>query len=171
MTDHTSSETEAGMPTNESVSAPSWVARHELPLFFALTFVLSWLFWPFTLLNSDSSPLVPFGPLLAAVAVATLAGGRRQLLELLRQLTRWRVHTTWYVIALSAPFVLIGLAGAVTVLAGAPAPRVEVYADWAALPFTLLSTMLTIGLFEEPSCVASRSPGCSAPTAPCGPRS
>ena len=76
-------------------AGPLGVARHELPVFFALTFVLSWLFWPFTLLNPDSSPLVPFGPLLAAVEVTALAGGRRAALALLRQLTRWRVHAIW----------------------------------------------------------------------------
>jgi hypothetical protein len=119
-------------------------------VFFVLTFVLSWLFWPLTLLNPDSSPLVPFGPLLAAVAVTALAGGRRQALALLRQLTRWRVHAIWYVIAVGGPFVLIGLAAAVTVMTGAPGPRVEVYAGLPALPFTLLSTMLTVGLLEEP---------------------
>jgi hypothetical protein len=134
---------------NESGRRPNWVVRHELPIFFALTFVLSWLFWPFMLLNPDSSPLVPFGPLLAAVAVAALAGGRRQVLELLRQLTHWRVHAIWYVIALGTPLVLIGLAGAITITAGAPAPGPEAFADWAALPFTLLSTMVIVGLFEE----------------------
>jgi uncharacterized protein len=68
---------------------------------------------------------VPFGPLLAAIAVTALAGGRRQVLQLLRQLTRWRVHAIWYVIALGVPFVLIGLAAAIAVMAGTSAPRVE----------------------------------------------
>jgi hypothetical protein len=78
MTDQIPEERGASVST---VRRPTWVARHELPVFFALTFVLSWLFWPFTLLNPDSSPLVPFGPLLAAVAVTALAGGRRQVLD------------------------------------------------------------------------------------------
>ena len=54
-------------------------------------------------LESASSPLVPFGPLIAAVVVSLLAGGRKELWALLRQLTRWRLHPIWYVIALLRP--------------------------------------------------------------------
>jgi hypothetical protein len=118
MTDQTPDEGGASKSANGSVRRHGWVARHELPVFFTLTFVLSWLFWPFTLLNPDSSPLVPFGPLLAPVAVTALAGGPGQVFALLRQLTRWRVHAIWYVIAVGAPLALIGLAAAITVIAG-----------------------------------------------------
>jgi membrane protease YdiL (CAAX protease family) len=51
------------LPPNEPRRRSSWVSRHDLPLFVVLTFVLSWLFWPFVLVNPGSSPLVPFGPL------------------------------------------------------------------------------------------------------------
>lgn len=77
MTDQTPEQREA---SGSIVHQPTWVARHELPVFFALTFLLSWLFWPFTVLNPDSSPLVPFGPLLAAITVTALTGGRRHVL-------------------------------------------------------------------------------------------
>jgi len=34
--------------------------------------------------------------------VSTLAGGTRQLRDLLGQLTRWRVHRVWYLIVIVA---------------------------------------------------------------------
>ena len=68
MTDQIPEERGASVST---VRWPTWVARHELPVFFALTFVLSWLFWPFTLLNSDSSP--------AGRRAAQTPGSRRHL--------------------------------------------------------------------------------------------
>src|SRR5215212_8881274 len=57
--------------TSQRVSG-NWIARHDLLLYFILAYVLSWAVWPLVLVNPESSPLVPFGPLLAAVVVALL---------------------------------------------------------------------------------------------------
>src|SRR5215207_4900118 len=111
--------------TSQRVSG-NWVAGHDLLLYFLLAYVLSWAIWPLVLVNPQSSPLVPFGPLIAAVIVALLAGGLRQLL-------RWRVHPTGYVIALLGPFVLAAGAAALTVATGAPAPNVGAYTDWLGI--------------------------------------
>jgi hypothetical protein len=45
-----------------TVGRRGWVHRHDLPLFFVLAFLLSWLAWPLVILNPESSPLLPFGP-------------------------------------------------------------------------------------------------------------
>ena len=54
------------MRNNAAVTAGrrGWVHRHDLPLFFVLAFLLSWLAWPLVILNPESSPLLPFGPLM-----------------------------------------------------------------------------------------------------------
>ena len=51
-----------------------------------LAFGLSWWTWPLVAVNPDSSPMVPFGPLVAAVIAAALTGGRRELGRLVTQL-------------------------------------------------------------------------------------
>ena len=135
--------------TGNSAPLPNWFARHDLALFFVLAFVLSWLAWPAVLSNPDSSPLVPFGPALAAVTVTALAGGAKHVLYLLRQLGRWRVHPGWYAIAVGVPFALTGLAVILGVVAGAPAPDMETYEGWYQLPASLLITLLIVGCFEE----------------------
>jgi membrane protease YdiL (CAAX protease family) len=127
----------------------NWAARHDLLLYFALAYLLSWALWPLVILNPTSSPLVPFGPLIAAVVVSLLAGGRRELWALVRQLARWRVHPIWYVIGLLGPFVMAGVAAALAVAAGAPMLRSGAYADVRAVVFTFLSTVIIVGLFEE----------------------
>ena len=76
-----------------------WAARHEVALYLVLAYLISWSIWPLVLINPDSSPLVPFGPGLAAVIVASVAGGRRELFGLLRQLGRWRASPGWYGVA------------------------------------------------------------------------
>jgi uncharacterized protein len=127
----------------------NWVARHDLLLYFILAYVLSWAIWPLVLANPESSPLVPFGPLIAAVVVALLAGGWTELRALLGQLLRWRVHPTWYVMALLGPFVLAAVTAALTVATGAPAPNIGAYTDWLGIGVALLSTIIIVGLFEE----------------------
>ena len=131
------------------MSVRSWTTRHELGLFFLLAFVLSWALWPLVLLNADSSPLVPFGPLGAALLVSALSGGWRAVAALMRQLGHWRVHPLWYAVALVGPFLLTALAGAVTVAAGAPSPGLGVYSDWWGVVSTLVATAVIIGVFEE----------------------
>ena len=133
-----------------STTAPgNWAARHDLLLFFVLAYLLSWALWPLVILNPTSSPLVPFGPLIAAVVVSLLAGGRKELWALLKQLTRWRVHPIWYAIALVGPFAMAVATMALAVALGAPISRSGAYADLGAVAYTLLSTMIIVGLFEE----------------------
>jgi uncharacterized protein len=138
-----------GPDTSSQKMSGNWIARHDLLLYFVLAYLLSWAIWPLVILDPESSPLVPFGPLIAAVIVALLAGGLRELRALLGQLLRWRVHPIWYVIALLGPFVLAAGAAALTVATGAPAPSTEAYTDWLGIAVALLSTIIIVGLFEE----------------------
>ena len=102
-----------------------WAGRHEVALYLVLAFLISWSIWPLGLVNPDSSPLVPFGPGLAAVIVALVAGGRRELIDLLRQLGRWRVSPGWYGVALAVPLGVAAAALGAAMIAGAQAPHWE----------------------------------------------
>lgn len=125
-----------------------WTARHEIVLYLALAYVISWSIWPLVLLNPESSPLVPFGPGLAAVLVAFMAGGRPGLFGLLRQLGRWRVNPAWYGVALGVPLAVPGLALAAAVIAGAPVPRWEP-SDVLQVAGSMVVTVIIVGIFEE----------------------
>jgi membrane protease YdiL (CAAX protease family) len=128
----------------------SWIARHQLTAYLVLAFALSWSVWPLVLLNPTSSPMVPFGPALAALTVTALVGGRTAVLRLLGQLTRWRLGARWYLAALS-PFAITALVGLLAVGAGAPVPSLDDLSTWpTAVPTVFLSTVLIVGLFEEP---------------------
>jgi uncharacterized protein len=136
-------------PVTNRPEPGNWAARHDLVLYFTLAYLLSWILWPLVILNPTSSPLVPFGPLIAAVIVSLLAGGRKELWALLRQLTRWRVHPIWYLIALLGPFVMAGLAAALAVATGSSMRRTGAYTDVGAIGYTFLSIIIIVGLFEE----------------------
>lgn len=127
----------------------AWTARQKLSLFFGLAFAISWWVWPLTLLNPDSSPMVPFGPALAALVVASLSGGKEGLLRLVRQLARWRVPVRWYVVTLALPCLMVLASAALTVAGGAPAPGLGPNPGWFMLIGTFASTLVIVGLFEE----------------------
>ena len=125
-----------------------WVGRHEVALFLVLAYVISWSIWPLVLVNPDSSPLVPFGPGLAAVIVASVAGGRRGLFALLRQLGYWRVSPGWYGVAMGVPLIVAAAALGAAVITGAQVPRWEP-SDVLQVAGSLIVTVVVVGLFEE----------------------
>lgn len=136
------------MNQHEGQPSRAWLSRHEVALYLVLAYGISWSIWPLLLLNPESSPLVPFGPGLAAVLVAFMAGGRRDLIALLRQLGRWRVDARWYGVAVGVPLAIPAAALGAAVIAGAPVPRWEL-SDVLQVAGTLLVTLVIVGLFEE----------------------
>ena len=126
----------------------AWSRRHDLALYVGLAFLISWATWPLVALNPNSSPLVPFGPLLAASAVALLTGGARELRRLMAQLGRWRQPPLWYAIALAGPPALTFMAAALAVALGAH-PSAASTPDWPGVLGSFLTTLVLVGLFEE----------------------
>ena len=89
--------------------------RFQLPLFFLLSFIISWAVWApqaagalgiTGLAIPPDSPLNLFavwGPALAAIIVAALTAGRAGLRRLLGSLGQWRVGIQWYLFILLFP--------------------------------------------------------------------
>ncbi|HWM02356.1 MAG TPA: type II CAAX endopeptidase family protein [Actinophytocola sp.] len=128
---------------------PRWTPGRQLVGFVVLAAALSWWPWPLTALNPSSTSMVPVGPTLAAIIVAALAGGRRELLALLHQLVRWRVHIRWYAVALVGPVVLIGLTVLATVALGATADTTAGLPGWTALITAFVVRTLVGGALGE----------------------
>lgn len=136
-------------PEPPADAAGTWPVRRRLTLFFILAFLISWLIWPLTLLNPESSPMAPFGPAVAAVLVAVFSEGKEGLLRLLRRLGRWRMPWRWYLVAFGLPCVLVAAAAVLTVAGGAPAPDLGPNPGWFMLAGTFAATLVMVGLFEE----------------------
>jgi uncharacterized protein len=134
--------------------------RHQgtgrgLALFFVLSLTISWLIWvpqaAATLglhvltipLNSPLMLVAVWGPGLAAVLVALLAGGRTGLRSLFRPLRRWRVGAKWYLLVLLFPAMIWSLGRIVDMIRGADyvlRSPAEVFGPQQAvmLPFLIL---------------------------------
>lgn len=76
--------------------------RHPLVAFFVLAYALSW--WPALITEG----LNPFGPLMAAVVVSAVVGGRPELRNWWRRVRRTGGGIGWYALAVVLPFGYFG---------------------------------------------------------------
>jgi uncharacterized protein len=98
------------------------VKRHPLVTFFALAYGLSWGNFFLSAAWPGFPFLYPFGPLLAAIIVASVTEGLDGLKDLLSRCLRWRVGFKWYAAALFVPIGIALTATALNILLGAPMP-------------------------------------------------
>ena len=122
------------MNTSESI-----FTKYELPLFFLLTYLLSWWIVPFL-----QGGMLAQGPAFAAVIIIALTVGRQGLREFWGRVTHWRAGW-WYIIG---PAIIIGYQGAafgINLLLGATVTELP------RLPSTgtFLQLLLLGGLWEE----------------------
>jgi CAAX protease family protein len=92
------------------------VNNRRLLLYFALTYLISWLLWLPLLASSHNwfpaeAPFILYylgavGPALAAVILVWLDHGKEGVWSLLRHLVLWRASVKWYLVALLLPAVV-----------------------------------------------------------------
>jgi membrane protease YdiL (CAAX protease family) len=132
----------------------NWLKRNEIAVFLFLSFALSWFIWPLTLLNPDSTPMLPWGPLFSALIVLGLTRGWAGIKSLLADMFRWRVGARWYAFAFLVPIGITFAAVFLNAAMGAPAPPASAFAVSELLPLIpgLVITTLIAGPFtEEPA--------------------
>ena len=96
--------------------------RWPITTFYLLTLAITW-----------PMGLLPPGVSIAAIAVAALIDGRREVGALLRRVTVWRVGVRWYLIALLGPACLLAVSAWVNVLMGAQIASEGPLVDWLEL--------------------------------------
>jgi membrane protease YdiL (CAAX protease family) len=106
--------------------------RHPLVTYFVLAYAISWAFW--LPLAASSHGLIPvrlpavvfynlaaLGPLLAAIIVSGIEGGKPAIRALLGKLLKWRVGVRWYLASLLGyPALCLAGTGLDVLLGGAP---------------------------------------------------
>ncbi|MBK9714850.1 MAG: CPBP family intramembrane metalloprotease [Kouleothrix sp.] len=120
----------------DQIQAPArgatWLQRHPLLAFFALTFGMT---WPFLIADALGSrgllpfrvpllvmPLVGYMPSFAALIVVGATAGRPEMRALLSRLLIWRVGLRWYAVAIAGPAVVsLGASALANLIGGAPA--------------------------------------------------
>jgi membrane protease YdiL (CAAX protease family) len=126
----------------------SLVKQYPLASFLILTYLLSWWAWPVYLANPGFPlPLLPAGPMLAALVITAVSDGRSGLKDLLSRTFRWRVNWRWYAVALFLPLALRLAAFGLNILLGAPTNFPPI--AWAAVLVEVPFLLILIGFGEE----------------------
>ena len=125
--------------------------RHPLGTFFGLTFALTWAAMVTWLRGGgEDIPWFTFGPMVTALIVTALVGGKDGLKALLRRQVQWRVSIGWYVVAIGLPIALELVTVALNVALGAHAPAWEGMRPWPTiLGMTALYMVFSGPLGEE----------------------
>jgi membrane protease YdiL (CAAX protease family) len=128
---------------------PLGVSR-PLIVFFGLAFGLSWGNAALTAASPSIPFLFPYGPLVAALIVASATAGRAGLKELARRCLRWRVGPRWYAAAILVPVAIAFGAVGLNLLLGATVPRPDQLGQWYR-PFLQLPEVLVDAPLGEES--------------------
>ena len=142
----------------------AFVTRHPVRTYFALAFAVSWAGVLFVVgpggIPTTIEHLMTIGPamyvaMLAGPSVAgllmtSLVSGRAGLREVLARLLTWRVGGRWYAVALlTAPFLVMAVSLALSLLSPEFLPAVFMTNDKAPLLLSGLAAGLIVGIFEE----------------------
>ena len=142
----------------------AFVTRHPVRIYFALAFAVSWAGVLFVVgpggIPTTVEHLMTIGPamyvaMLAGPSVAgllmtSLVSGRAGLREVLARLLKWRVGWRWYAVALlTAPFLVMTVSLALSVLSAEFLPAIFMTNDKAPLLLSGLAAGLIVGIFEE----------------------
>jgi membrane protease YdiL (CAAX protease family) len=122
-----------------------FIKRHPLFSFFVIAYLFAWLGWTvpdrlYTGTTLSGVLTIPFllmipGPLLGAIIVTAITGGKAGIMALLRKFTIWRVGWVWWAVALLVGPVVGLTAAYLNVWFGAPDPTAILI---SGLPGTLL---------------------------------
>ena len=138
-------------PTSaEPAGQQSWFNRHRLLAFFCLAYLLSWYPWVIALTRGTTTGPNPLGPLVAALIMAALAGGKPEVKELLARIGRVRVGWRWYGFVFGLPILLCLVATAITLWVSGSHATLPAAEKWRELPERFIFILLFIGLGEEP---------------------
>lgn len=127
------------------------VRQHPILVFVLLAYALSW--WPWVWFRIDptavDAPILPFGPLLAALAVLAMLGGWPAIKSLLKKCFRWRIGLVWYAVALLLPLATTLGAVEFNLLSGASEVETFKFPLIADSATRFLFIFISIGIGEE----------------------
>jgi len=134
------------------MSIVSFVKRYQVATFVVLAYALSWWAWIWYRLDPGNvdAPILPIGPLLAALIVLAIVGGWPAIRELLGRIVHWRVGWFWYAVVLLLPPALTLAAVGINLMLGAERAATFEIPNVVQLVVRFVFILLWIGLGEEP---------------------
>ena len=139
------------------------IRRHPVVSFVLLAWALSWAYWiPMAIQGAIVTPGATtgashfpglLGPMVAALIVTIVVGGRPGLREFVGRFVRWRVPVRWYLAAI-LPMLIFLVAAGLLVVSGGPAPDLGALGEFSGLPelaapLLILAVLVFNGYGEE----------------------
>lgn len=128
-----------------------WMKQYSFEAFFVLTMVFSWWPWLLWIQGNESLgvPILPLGPMLAALIVVSLADGWTGLKNVIRRSFRWRLGLRWYAVAIAFPIVLTAVPTGVNILLGSSASTAAWPTSMTAYLGVIAEFLIFVALGEE----------------------
>lgn len=134
----------------------AWAVRHPIATFVVFAYAITWIIALPLLASARGLIAIPvpfalhyltaYGPLLAAVIVTGLIGGRDGLRDLLRRALKWRVGMRWLLVGAFSLIGLFALAALIAAALGRPLPNLRTLGAINYLPnLGLLAWVMWIG--------------------------
>lgn len=114
----------------------TFLKKHQIIIFFALTFIISWYPW-----YTGGVGFKAAGPSYAGLTVVLIVSGWAGVKMMLRRLVKWRVGIIWWAVALLGPLLVVLTAIGLHILAGGEAPSFQV---WKVEPLMIPVLMLIL---------------------------
>jgi membrane protease YdiL (CAAX protease family) len=114
----------------------TFLKKHQIIIFFALTFIISWYPW-----YTGGVGFKAAGPSYAGLTVVLIASGWAGVKMMLRRLVKWRVGIIWWAVALLGPLVITLITIGIHILAGGEAPKLLI---WKQEPLMVPVLMLIL---------------------------
>ena len=114
----------------------TFLKKHQIIIFFTLTFIISWSPW-----YTGGVGFKAAGPSYAGLTVVLIVSGWEGIKEMLGRLVKWRVGYRWWVVAFFGPLVVVLTAIGLHILAGGEAPSFQV---WKVEPLMIPVLMLIL---------------------------
>ena len=129
-----------------------FVRRNQIGVFVALAYALSWWAWVWYRLDPENvgAPILPIGPLLAALILLPLIGGWAAVKAWLAKIVLWRVGWIWYAVVLLVPVILTLSAYRINLMFGAKQVASFEMPSAIQIAVRFVFILLWIGLGEEP---------------------
>lgn len=151
----------------------TFIKKHAVLIYFALTFAISWGGILFVLgpnvtpaKEGEIEMLMPLmyclfiaGPCIAGILMTMLVNGRAGLRDFLSRLFKWRVNVRWYAVALlTTPFLLMIVLFALSLISPDYLPRIFATDDKAFLLQFSIIVALIVAIIEEPGWTGFATP-------------
>ena len=114
----------------------TFLKKHQIIIFFTLTFIISWSPW-----YTGGVGFKAAGPSYAGLIIVLLVSGWEGIKEMLGRLVKWRVGYRWWVVAFFGPLLVVLTAIGLHILAGGEAPSFQV---WKVEPLMIPVLMLIL---------------------------